>query len=550
MGKNVKVYLVGAGPGDPELLTIRGQQCLQAADVVIYDYLANTSLLTHVPASAQKIFVGKKGFSEHVTQAEINDLLIAKALDPEINTVVRLKGGDPFVFGRGGEEALVLAQRGIRFEIVPGITAGIAAPAYAGIPITHRGLASSVAFITGHEDPRKDESAIDWQHLAKAVDTLCFYMGIQALPQITRRLIEAGRDPDTPVALVRWGSLPDQEVLVSTLDEAVEAVRNSDFRAPAIIVVGDVVRLRNQLTWFKPPSVYPSDNQPLLGKRVVVTRSRTQASALCELLTARGATVFEFPTIEIRPPASYEQLDAALQNLAFYQWLVFTSVNGVQFFMNRLLTSGQDARALAAARIATIGPATAEALRNYGIIANVLPDEYRAEGVLNALSKAGIQAGDHVLIPRASQARSVLPDILRQRGVQVEVVTAYQTQPPSSVRCQELLDQLRAKTIDVITFTSSSTVTNFLGVWSKNLKSPKAASDETKAANSDTPSAINLAGLKDSQTLLAGVQIASIGPVTSQTARLAGLGVSIEAASYTIPGLVEAIEKYYQGSKR
>lgn len=513
MKTSAHVYLIGAGPGDPGLLTLRGKECIEKADVVIYDYLANRTFLSYAAPSAECIFVGKKGFSEHVTQDEINALIIEKAKEPGVKTLARLKGGDPFVFGRGGEEALALAAEDISFEVVPGVTAGVAAPAYAGIPVTHRNVASSVAFVTGHEDPTKNESAIDWTHLAHGVDTICFYMGIKALPHICAQLTEAGRGADTPVALVRWGTTPSQEVLVSNLGKVVAEVERTNFQAPAIIVVGNVVGLREEIKWFE-------RNRPLLGKKVAVTRSRTQASALTELLAVKGADVFEFPTIEIAPPASYAELDAALSGLDTYNWVVFTSVNGVESAFARLAEVGKDARAFGSARVAAIGPATADELRTYGIVADIVPSEYKAEGVIDALFEAGVSSGDRVLIPRAAKAREVLPETLREKGIEVNVVNAYETILAKNTPVDELIESLKAGEIDVITFTSSSTVDNFVAV----LKEAR--------------------GTEDIASLLEGVTLASIGPITSKTAAGHELAIAFEAEEYTIKGLVDAIEKH------
>ena len=513
MKTSAHVYLIGAGPGDPGLLTLRGKECIEQADVIIYDYLANQAFLKYAAPSAQCIFVGKKGFSTHVTQEEINALIVEKAKEPGVKTLARLKGGDPFVFGRGGEEALALVDAEIDFEVVPGVTAGVAAPAYAGIPVTHRNVASSVAFVTGHEDPTKSESAIDWNHLAHGVDTICFYMGIKALPRICRKLTNAGRSGNTPVALIRWGTLPSQEVLVSNLNDVVAEVERTHFQAPAIIVVGNVVSLRENIGWFE-------QSRPLQGKKVVVTRSRTQASDLTKLLVEKGADVFEFPTIEIVPPPSYDELDATLCHLDTYNWVVFTSVNGVEAAFERLRVKGKDARAFGSVRIAAIGPATADKLYKYGIIADVVPREYKAEGVIDALVEAGISASDRVLIPRASKAREVLPETLRERGIDVDVVNAYETVLAKNSPLDELIEGLKAHEIDVITFTSSSTVDNFVALLKE------------------------ACGNDDLATLLSGIKLASIGPITSKTAADHGLAIAFEAEEYTIKGLVEGIEKH------
>jgi uroporphyrinogen III methyltransferase / synthase len=511
MSDTVTVYLVGAGPGDPGLLTLRAKECLEKADVVIYDYLATPTALRFARPDARRIFVGKKGFSAHVTQDEINACLIAEALKGDGRIIVRLKGGDPFVFGRGGEEALALRELGIAFEVVPGVTAGVAAPAYAGIPVTHRGLAASVAFITGHETPERNASMIDWEHLAVGCDTLCFYMGIRNLPLITTKLRENGRADDTPVALVRWGTTMRQETLVSTLAEVVQAAAAANFQAPAIIVVGSVVALRAQLAWF--------EDRPLFGRSVVVTRSREQASVLSERLWDHGGEAIEFPTIALRPRRLYPALRQAFEKLGTYDWVVFTSVNGVNCFFDLLFESGHDARALAGAHVAVIGSATAEALRARGVSADLVPERFVAEAVAESLLSQGLEAGARILVPRAAAARDALPNLLREAGMQVDVVSVYDTVIPDvGAQVDELVERLRAGSIDAVTFTSSSTVNNFFELLSQSI------SEDERAR------------------LLAPVMFASIGPVTSDTIQRQGFKVGVEADTYTIPGLITALE--------
>lgn len=518
------VYLVGAGPGDPGLITVRGRDLLAHATAVVYDYLASPALLSLAPAAAERINVGKQGFERHITQPEINDILVAKARELDQRaaageldaagapTIVRLKGGDPFVFGRGGEEALALAGAGIPFEVVPGITAGAAAPAYAGIPITHRGLASAVTFVTGNEDPTKDETALDWEALARVGGTLCFYMGMRNLPLIAEKLIEHGRDPQTPAALVRWGTTCAQQTLTAPLSQVARRAAEEGFGAPAIIVVGDVASLHDELSWF--------ERRPLFGRRIVVTRSRTQASDLVRGLAAAGAETLEVPTIEIAPPASFEALDAALDNLAAYQWVVFTSANGVDAFFERLAArprGPRDARALGAARVGAIGPATAARLERFGVTADVVPDEYVAERTFDALVEAGLAAGERVLIPRAAEAREALPRLLRAHGAQVDVAAAYETRPPADSGAQPVREALESGQVDAVTFTSSSTARNFL-----SLLGPDAA------------------------RLLEGVDLFSIGPITTQTLSQHGFDCVLQAADYTIPGLIARITFEYQ----
>lgn len=510
---NSLVYLIGAGPGDPGLLTIKGRECIETADVVIYDYLANSRLLSYAREDAELIFVGKKGFSEHVTQGEINDLIVEKALADDGCVIARLKGGDPFVFGRGGEEALALVENSIPFEVVPGVTSGVAAPAYAGIPVTHRGATSSLAFITGHEDPNKNETSIDWAYLAQGVGTLCFYMGIRNLPLITSRLVENGRSAETPVALVRWGSTPKQEVLVGTLADIAEKAAAANFQAPAIIVVGDVVSLREKLAWF--------ENKPLFGKTIVVTRSRAQASNLVEDLLDDGADVCEFPTIKVVPTDERAPLNDAIATLSSYDWIVFTSVNGVEYFFDRLLENGFDARALAGVKVAAIGPATAASVCEMGVVPDLIPDEYRAECVVEGLFDFGVGEGSRVLIPRAKEAREILPETLREKGVIVDVVPVYETVLADGNR-SDIVARLAEGEIDAVTFTSSSTVKNFLHLLSELLPA------------GTTP-----------EKALEGVALISIGPITSKTISEAGLTVAAEASDYTIPGLVETVHGFF-----
>lgn len=498
------VYLIGAGPGDPELLSLKAVRCLNIADVVVYDKLANPEILGHIKPNCQRIYVGKASNRHTMKQEDINQLLVDLA--KEGKTVARLKGGDPFVFGRGGEEALLLKENNLPFEIVPGITSAISVPAYAGIPVTHRNVAASFAVITGHEDPTKNRSDINWPKLATAVDTLVFLMGVENLPNITSRLIEHGRDPQTPAAVIRWGTKPEQQVLTTTLEKACEAVRSAKLLPPAIFVVGEVVKLREQLAWF--------DQKPLFGKRIIVTRARAQASSLSSRLRELGADVLEVPSIKICPPDSYANLDASINKLAEYKWLIFTSVNGVEAFFARLRHFGKDSRALAGVLVCAIGAPTAQKLHEYGITADLLPIEFRAEGILEAM-RDKVSAGDKVLIARATEAREILPDELRARGVIVDVAEAYKTIAEDDEK-DTLMAALSAQTVDMITFTSSSTVTNFL-----------------KMLGAD-------------RALLKDVTIASIGPITRQTCEDNHLNVDITAEEFTIPGLIKAIQAYYK----
>lgn len=502
-----KVFLIGAGPGDPGLFTLKGKECLEKADVVIYDYLASPSLLALASPKAEIIYVGKKGGDHTLPQDGINALIVEKARNGTI--VARLKGGDPFIFGRGGEEAEVLQEAGIPFEVVPGVTAGIAASAYAGIPLTHRKMTASLAFVTGHEDPTKENTKIDWDALSR-IGTLVFYMGIKNLPLISGKLLSAGRNPSTPVAVIRWGTTPKQESVTGTLETIEEDVRKAGIKAPAIIVVGEVVDLRNTLAWFE-------KERPLLGKNILVTRAREQASDLVAKLASLGANCIELPSIRIVPPADYGPMDKAIENLDPYEWLIFTSVNGVKYFFDRLFEKGLDVRALHKMHTACIGPATAEKLLGYGIKCDVLPKSYYAESVVEAFQNLDMK-GKKVLLPRALEARTILPDSLREMGAQVDEVPAYRT---LAVEGQEafLLPLLEDGSVDLVTFTSSSTVKNF------------------KALIPD----------ERFHELTAPLSFASIGPITSETARNLGFSINLEAEEFTIPGLVEAILLYFNG---
>ena len=414
------VYLVGAGPGDYRLISMKAVDCLKMADVVVYDRLADDRILRWAPEDAEYIYVGKASSNHTMKQEDINQLLVDKA--KEGKCVVRLKGGDPFVFGRGGEEGLLLRENNLPFEIVPGITSAISVPAYAGIPVTHRAVATSFAVVTGHEDPTKGKSNMRWEHLATGVDTLVFLMGVANLPHITSKLIENGRSADTPAAVIRWGTKPEQRTLITTVGKAAEDVAKNGIKPPAIFIVGEVVKLRDSLQWFDNLS-----QRPLFGKRILVTRARSQASKLTAKLEKLGAEVLEAPAISMADPAdNYAALDKAIDHVADYHWLIFTSANGVGRFFARLFKAGKDARALGYAKIASIGSATAEKLKQYGLVADVIPQEYRAEGVVEA-RKGKLPPHAKILIPRAEEAREVLPDTLREMGAEVEVAPAYRT---------------------------------------------------------------------------------------------------------------------------
>jgi uroporphyrinogen III methyltransferase/synthase len=502
---NGKTYLVGAGPGDPGLITIKGLDCIRNADVLIYDFLASPQFLKHARENAEIIYVGKKGGDHTLSQERINALIVEKAR--EGLNVVRLKGGDPFIFGRGGEEAEALIDAEIPFEIVPGVTSAIAAPTYAGIPLTHRKITSTVAFVTGHEDPTKGESSIDWAAIASGIGTIVFLMGVKNLPHITRQLVNHGMKPDTPVALIRWGTTPRQVTVTGTLDTIVEHVKAVGLKPPAIIVVGHVVEFRERMKWF--------ENRPLMGKKIVVTRAREQASELVQILTDLGAECLECPTIKVRPPEDEMPLEKAIEALSRYDWLVFTSVNGVNFFFDRLFQKGLDVRALSNLHTAVIGPATEKRLFDFGLKSDIVPESYRAESVIDAFRSENIK-GKKILLPRAKEARPILPVELTKMGAVVDEIAAYCTHAVQD-NIEDLLSELEDGAIDVITFTSSSTVTNF-----KALLPPDRF-----------------------ENLMQNVFIASIGPITADTAKKLGFNVHIVAESFTINGLCQAIQQHF-----
>lgn len=500
----MKVYLIGAGPGDPGLLTLKGKEALERADVVVYDALANDALLAWARPEAERIYVGKVAGNHALPQDKINRLIIDKAKEGKI--VARLKGGDPYIFGRGGEEAEELLQAGVPFEEVPGISSTVAGPAYAGIPLTHRSFASSVTLITGHEDPGKPGSVHHWDALARSASTLVFVMGMKNLPDIAENLMAAGMDPSTPAALVHRATTARHRSLVSTLAELPAAAVREGFTNPSVIVVGGVVSLHDKLNWF--------ERKPLLGKGVVVTRAREQASGLAAQLAELGADVVQFPTIAIRPLDDYSELDTIVAAIAegdAYHWLIFTSVNGVRFFWRRLLRAGWDARILGGVRVAAIGPATAAALRERGIVPDFVPDRYVAESVAEGLLERGV-AGRRVLLPRAREAREVLPDVLRKAGALVNVIPVYET-VPAAVRREDVLERLAEGRIHCVTFGSSSTVENFLSL---------------------IPA--------DTLRRYPDVKLAAIGPITAATLGKHGLPCDIRPEEFTIPALVEALK--------
>jgi uroporphyrinogen III methyltransferase/synthase len=491
MKKRGKVYLVGAGPGDVGLITVRGLECIRAADLIAYDHLVNAELLRHAKPDAKLVFVGKTPKKHTVPQEKLNALLVKWARAGKI--VTRLKGGDPFVFGRGGEEAEELARARVDFEIVPGITSAIAAPAYAGIPITHRAFASGVAFITGHEDPTKPESALNWQRVAQFPGTKVILMGVERISEIARALVRGGCAPKTPVAMVRWGTTNRQETICGTLGTIADIAARKNFQAPAVTIVGDVVKMREKLNWF--------ERKPLFGRRIVVTRARHQASILSEKLRALGAEVIEIPTIRIEPIAKKVKISS-------YDWLIFTSANGVVEFFRHFFAQHRDIRALDSAKIAAIGPATAEKLWELGLAVDVLPREFVAEALVKAMAREKLE-GKRVLIARAAEARDVLPQGLRKLGARVEVFPIYRTVPEKN-SAKLAIDW---REIDWVTFASSSAAENFAKIFG------------TKRVLRANPR----------------LKFASIGPITTATAEKFGFRVTVEAKKYTIDGLVKAI---------
>ncbi len=484
-----KVYLVGAGPGDPELITWKGRRLLERADCVLYDNLAPRALLNLAPAGAELLYVGKKRSKHTYRQEEISAMLVERARAGK--TVVRLKGGDPLIFGRGGEEVEALVEAGIDFEVVPGVTTPVGIAAYCGVPLTHREHTSVLTFVTGHEAEK-----IDWEKVAGA-ETLVLFMALTKFDDIARRLIAAGKPESTQALVARWASRADQQTITGTLKDLAGKIAEAGLKPPATFVVGAVVGLHEKFNWF--------ERLPLFGRRIVVTRARTQASVLAERLRELGAEVIEFPTIEIREADDYEALDESIARIGEYDWLAFTSVNGVEHFVKRLDVSAVDLRSIRA-KICAIGPITAKAVKALHLKVDVMPEEFVAESLIEAFAPFDLK-GKRVLLPRAKVAREALPEALRRRGAIVDVLPAYQTVMPAGAR--EQAAEVFAEKPDYVLFTSSSTVSN----------------------------CIEAAGLD----ALAGVRIASIGPVTSETARAAGLEVAVEARPYTIEGLVTAM---------
>jgi len=504
------VYLVGAGPGDPGLLTLKGAECLGRADVVIYDNLVDRAILVHAPESAELIFAGKEGGRHYMTQDDINVLLVKKAKEADV--VVRLKGGDPFIFGRGGEEALVLAEEGIPFEVVPGVSATAAVPAYAGIPVTHRGLASQVAFITGHEDPTKTEEGVDWEYLARFSGTLVVLMGVKRLRENTDRLMAGGLSSKTPAAVISRGATPRQRSVSGTLGTISDLVTEHGITAPAVLVVGEVASLREDLAWY--------DHLPLFGKKIVVTRASHQAGELSDILRNLGAQPVELASIEIAPPEDIRAAQRAVANADGYDIVVFTSPNGVRAFFSILKEQGRDSRVLGGAAVAAMGPGTRTVLNDHGIVPDVIPDKFIAEELAVAIIDGNPDGltGKRVLLFRAQGARMVLPERLTAFGALVDDVGAYRAIRPDVSR-QEIIEILEGA--DLLTFTSGSTATNLGEMFRINTIWDDASITVPKAV--------------------------SIGPVTSAAAQKAGFQVAAEAGEYTIPGLVQALIRHVTG---
>lgn len=496
-------YLAGAGPGDLGLVTLRVKELVENAEVIVFDYLCNQEILKWAPKDVEIIYAGKKAGQHTLKQDEINALLVEKTKAGK--RVLRLKGGDPFMFGRGGEEAEALVAAGQRFEIVPGVTSAIAAPAYAGIPVTHREHTSQLTIFTGHEDPTKPEAALDYGRIITQPGTKVMLMGVERLGPITAAMLAAGANPEMPVALVRWGTTGQQQTLRGTLGDIADKVVQAGFAAPAVAVFGDVVGLRTQLNWF--------ETRPLFGKRIVVTRTRQQAGALSGSLRALGADVYEMPTIRIEPPTNLREFAELVQDAHMYDWLVFTSPNGVTAFFDIFYKLYSDAREIGGVRIAAIGPATAQRVRDFHLAVDLQPDDFVAEGIIAAFEELGSVENQRFLLARAEQARDVLPKELTRLGAIVDEAVAYRTVPETE-DVSGGIARFRNEGADMITFTSSSTVENFLAL---NLPLPP------------------------------NLKTASIGPITSKTMRDRGLRVDVEAKQYDIPGLTTAIREYYLG---
>ncbi len=509
MDKKGKVYLVGAGPGDIGLMTIKGLKCLRRADVVVYDFHLNAQVLNYIKKDAEFIYAGKRGGHHTMSQEDINAILVDRAKKGK--TVCRLKGGDPFVFGRGGEEACALADEGLEFEVVPGVSSSVAAPAYAGIPLTHRKISSSFAVIPGYEDITKGGSSIDWEKLATGVGTLVFLMAVKNVEVLTEKLMVSGKKPpETPVAVIRWGTRPEQRTIVSTLGEIASVMKKKEIKPPAVMVVGEVVRLREKLKWY--------ENKPLFGHRVLLTREH---AAGFETLEEMGAEIMEFPAFEILPPGNWQPLDEALGRAGSYDWIIFTSAKGVKFFFERLRERALDIRCLGPAKICAVGPKTAEAVKNFCLRVDLVPEEFRAEGLIKAFSELNGPSGKNkngkslegmrFLLPRAQEAREIFPDKVREMGGHIDVPPVYRAVRPEASG-KRLKRFLKEGKITVATFTSGATFTNFMEMIGEEAKE-----------------------------LLSGVAIAVIGPVTAKKVKEAGLAVDIMPGAATMEAMEEAV---------
>lgn len=499
-----KVYIVGAGPGDPELITVKGMRCLRDADVVIYDHLVGEELLAYTKKDTLLIYAGKERGQHTMSQKEINHLLVEKAR--EGLSVVRLKGGDPFVFGRGGEEAEYLAAAGVPYEIVPGVTSAIAVPAYAGIPVSHRGLSSSFAVVTGQWER---EENIPWRSL-RDINTVVFLMGVKNLSHICCSLLKEGKDPETPVALIRWGTTSNQVTVTGTLATIMRKAEEVDIKPPAVFVVGSVVNLRQAIAWF--------EKKPLFGIGVVVTRDKEQQEPFAGKLRALGARVLLFPTIEIAPPSSWKALDNVLMRIGTYDWLVFTSVNGVRFFFQRLQEKKMDVRELNGIRVAAIGPVTAALLREKGLNVEIIPQEFDSAGVVEAFRKCNIK-NSRILLLRTELAGDLLQNGLKAQGAHVEVVPVYSTKIPRESKKDMMERWLASGLVNVIAFTSASTVVHFWNIMGSNFSPP------------------------------GGVKFAAIGPVTAEEVRKRGAAVDIQPSVYTVSALIDEIRRYFSDLK-
>lgn len=505
-----KVILVGAGPGDPGLLTLRGKEALSQAEVVLYDALVHPRILGFIPPAAKKIFRGSRGKHGALSQSQINALLVK--LGKAGKKVVRLKGGDPFVFGRGAEEILALVENKIPFEVVPGVTSAVAVPAYAGIPVTHRVLNSSFTVVTGHEDPSKANTKVEWQHLAQDGGTLVFLMGLHALPQLCERLVGEGKNPQTPAAAIQWGTTPRQRTVIGTLKTLPELVRQARFQPPTAVVVGPVVALAGGLQWFS--------KKPLLGLRVLVTRGRAPVNHLSETLSEEGAEIIEIPTIEIKPLPLSPEGKKYLKGIAEYDWLVFTSSNAVEIFMEHLFKTKKDIRYLGMSETACVGEATAKSLQSFGVRADLVPDDYKQEGLVRSFGKIDLR-GKKILLARAKDGREVLLDYLKKKGAKVDLWPLYENKAPRGISTRLRSLFLKEGGVHLATFASSSAVDHFYSIFHPT----------------------------EREKLVGKLPIAVIGPVTASSVRKWGGKVVVQPGKYTVPDLVKAILKWAQSRK-